>query len=220
MLAAETGATVLAAHHVRKEREPPKNAAEARHAIRGSSALVDQSRVAVVLWTPEEARVRQVCKALEVDFAPNAVVHGAVVKSNDGASRKEWTLLRGPTGALRDVTAALATRRTNRADLRDALVKAIAAGAKAGRPFTKTGVNGIYERRAELGEVFADVAKHVFASMADELLQNGRLVAALAQGTSTKWLDVPEGPFARGEGEFAPGASKASRARKGFSDVL
>ncbi|HEX6015438.1 MAG TPA: AAA family ATPase, partial [Geminicoccaceae bacterium] len=171
MLAAETGATALAAHHVRKEREPPKNAAEARHAIRGSSALVDQSRVAVVLWTPDEARVRHVCKALEVDFAPNAVVQGAVVKSNDGASRKEWTLLRDPTGALRDVTAALGIRRASRADLGEALVKAGADGASTGRPFTRTGVNGLYERRAELGEIFADVAKHILVKLADDLLQ-------------------------------------------------
>jgi hypothetical protein len=49
MLAAETGATVLATHHVRKEKEAPRTAAEARHLIRGSTALVDQSRFSVVL---------------------------------------------------------------------------------------------------------------------------------------------------------------------------
>jgi hypothetical protein len=215
MLAAETGATVLAAHHVRKEREAPKNAQEARHLIRGSSALVDQSRVAVVLWAPEEPRVRQVCKALEAAYAPNAVVHLAAVKSNDGADRTERTLLRDPaTGALRDVTAALIVRRARRADLGDALVAAVAAKAKAGRPFTKTGVNGLYERRAELGEAFADVAKHTLTGVADDLLQDGRLVAALASGTAVKWLDVPEGPFARGSGKFAAGASRARRGRK------
>jgi hypothetical protein len=221
MLGSETGATVLAAHHVRKERDPPKNTQEARYAIRGSSALVDQSRVAVVLWTPEEARVRQVCKALEADFAPNAVVHGAVVKSNDGANRKEWTLLRDPaTGVLRDVTAALDGRRRKRADLGEDLIKSIAIAAAAGRPFTRTGVNGLYERRAELGEAFADVAKHILVKMADDLLQSGRIVAALANGTTVKWLDVPDGPFARGEGQFAAGAGRAKRGPKGFSDVL
>ena len=86
-LAAETGATVLATHHVRKDREAPKNGAEARASIRGSSALVDQSRVAIVLWAPDEPDVRKACKILGADYAPNAIAHGAVVKSNNGADR-------------------------------------------------------------------------------------------------------------------------------------
>jgi hypothetical protein len=216
MLAAETGATVLATHHVRKEKEAPTSAQEARHLIRGSSALVDQSRVAVVLWTPDEPEVRKVCKAMEADYAPNAVVHGAVVKSNDGASRERWTLLRGPTGMLRDITHALRSRRAPTAELVEALVQAIASAAKAGRPYTKTGVNGLYERRSELGDTFADIAKHQLAKLADDLLQAGTVVAALASGTTVKWLDVPTGGFARGEGAFAAGANTSSHARKGF----
>jgi hypothetical protein len=59
MLAAETGATVLATHYVRKENEAPMNAQEARHLIRGSSALVDQSRFAIVLWQPNAVGARR-----------------------------------------------------------------------------------------------------------------------------------------------------------------
>jgi hypothetical protein len=43
---------------------------------------------------------------------------------------------------------------------------------------------------------------------------------AAGSGTSVKWLDVPDGKFARGEGEFAPGAGKARPVRKGYSGVL
>jgi hypothetical protein len=132
MLAAETGAKVLTTHHVRKEREAPKSAQEARLLIRGSSALVDQSRFAIVLWTPDEPEVRKVCKALDADFAPNAVVHGCVVKSNDGASREKWTLLRSTNGSLRDVTHALRVRRAPSAELLATLVQAIAEAAKGG----------------------------------------------------------------------------------------
>lgn len=219
MLAAETGATVLASHHVRKEREAPKTAAEARLLIRGSSALVDQSRFAIVLWTPDEPEVRKVCKALHANFVPNAVVHGAVVKSNDGASREKWTLLRDANGSLRDVTHALGVRRAPPAELIAELATAVANAATNGHPFTKTGVNGLFERRAELGGLFAYVAKHQLVRLCEEMLQAGQLVRALASGTSTKWLDVPDGVFARGEGEFAAGASTAKTARKGFSDA-
>jgi hypothetical protein len=219
MLAAVTGATVLTTHHVRKEKEAPKSAQEARHLIRGSSALVDQSRVAIVLWTPDEPEVRKVCKAMEAPYAPNAVVHGAVVKSNDGASREWWTLLRGPTGTLHDITYALRSRRAPTAELVEALVEAVASAAKAGRPYTKTGVNGLFERRSELGDTFADIAKHQMGKLADDLLQAGTIVAALASGTTVKWLDVPTGDFARGEGAFAAGANTSSSSRKGFKNV-
>lgn len=134
MVATETGATVLTCHHVRKEREAPRNAQEARSLIRGSSALVDQSRVAIVLWPPDEPDARKACRLLGADYLPNAIVYGAVVKSNDGADRSTWTLLRGPTGMLRDVTHALKARGGSRDEHMAALVGAITAAAEDGRP--------------------------------------------------------------------------------------
>jgi hypothetical protein len=214
MLAAETGATVLATHHVRKEKEAPKTAQEARHLIRGSSALVDQSRVAIVLWTPDERDARKLCKMLAADFTPHAIVHGAVVKSNDGADRSQWTLLRGPTGMLRDVTDTLAARGGNRETHLAELVGAITAAAEAGRPYTKMGLSGLYARRAELGEALCTMARARLEDMAQELEQAGRIVTALASGTATKWLDIPDGPFARGEGAFAAGAGLGKAGRK------
>jgi transposase len=214
LLAAETGATVLATRHVRKEREAPRNAQEARHLIRGGSALTDQARVAVVLWAPDEADARRACRTLGADHAPNAVVRGAVVKGNDGADRSTWTLPRGPTGMLRDLTHALRARGGGRAAHLAALVSAIAAAAEAGKPFTKTGANGLLERRAELGEAPAGVAKARLEGMADEPLRSGRVVAALATGTTVTRLDRPDGPFAAGAGAFSPGAGTARRGRK------
>ena len=62
-LAAQTGATVLAPHHMRKAAEAPKNVAEARERIRGSSGIVDGVRVAYALWwsrpSVREGPVRQ-----------------------------------------------------------------------------------------------------------------------------------------------------------------
>jgi hypothetical protein len=214
-LAAETGATVIALHHVRKDKDAPKNLQEARHLIRGTSALVDQSRVAVVLWVPSEADIRKACRQLKVDYAPNAIVLGGVVKANDGASRKTWTLHRQPNGLLRDMSAEAASSRAGTAKLEEQLVEAIGKAAGAGRPFTKTGINGLYQRRAELGEELAAVGKHRLEEVAQALEQAGRIVAALASGTAVKWLDVPDGPFAKGEGTFTAGAGKSTAGRKG-----
>jgi len=208
MLAAETGAAIIATHHVRKE-DTPKSAQQVRNSIRGSSAIVDQSRFAIVLWQPDDAEVKKTCKTMGADYQPNAVVYGAVVKSNDGASRDRWITLRDANGVLRDITADLILKRARPEELLAATVDAIASAAKAGRPYTKTGVNGPYERRSEMGEAFADISKHRMAALVDELLNDGKIVQALAGGTTVKWLDVPDGPFAKGEGEFAPGASTA-----------
>jgi hypothetical protein len=214
MLAAETGATVLATHHVRKEKEAPKNAQEARHLIRGSSALVDQSRFAIVLWPPDGADARRICTTLDAHYAPNAVVQGAVVKSNDGADRSTWTLLRGPTGMLRDVSHLLNAQRGSREQQLAALLVAIAGAARDGRPFTRTGLNSLYQRRSELGEPLTTMSRSRLEGMTDELLQGGRAVLALASGTTVKWLDCPDGPFALGQGEFAAGASTGKAGRK------
>jgi hypothetical protein len=214
-LAAETGATVIALHHVRKDKEAPKTLQEARHLIRGTSALVDQARVAVVLWSPADADIRKTCKHLKVDYLPNAIVLGGVVKANDGASRKTWTLHRQPSGLLRDMSAEAASSKASTAELEKQLVEAVGKAAKDGRPFTKTGINGLYQRRAELGEELAAVGKHRLEEVAQTLQQAGEIVAALASGgTTVKWLDVPDGPFAKGEGAFAPGARKVAPGRK------
>jgi hypothetical protein len=213
-LAVETGATVIALHHVRKDKEAPKNLQEARQLIRGTSALVDQARVAVVLWVPSDGEIRKTCKHLKVDYAPNAIVRGGVVKANDGASRKMWTLHRQPNGLLRDVSVEAAARTITGIEIEKALVTAIAAAAVEGRPFTKMGVNGLHQRRAELGGELVSLGRDKLEEMAQELEATGRIVTALATGTAVKWLDVPDGPFARGQGSFAPGAGTGKAGRK------
>ena len=213
-IAVETGATVLVAHHVRKEQGVPQDAQEARHLIRGSSALVDQSRFAIVLWPSDPNNARKACKLLGADYAPNAIVHGAVVKSNDGANRSIRTLLRDKTGMLRDVTSDLKVRGGTREEHLAALETAIANAAKAGRPFTKTGENGLYRRRAELGASLVTMSRARLEALADELLQAEKVVQALAGGTTVKWLDIPDGAFAQGAGAFAAGATNAKPRRK------
>ena len=97
-------------------------------------------------------------------------------RATTGPSREKWTLLRGPTGMLRDVTprsrrAAAAARSTwRRWSARSP------PPPRADRPFTKTGVNGLYQRRAELGEPLAALSRDRLEEMADELLQAGRVV--------------------------------------------
>ena len=101
-----------------------------------------------------------------------------------------------------------------KAELADCLAQAIAEAADAGRPFTKTGQNGLHTRRAELGEDLRNIGRDRLERIAQELEETGRIVTALASGTAVKWLDAAEGPFARGEGAFAAGFGARKPGRK------
>lgn len=92
------------------------------------------------------------------------------------------------------------------ADLHPALKIAIARAALEGRPYTKTGGNGVYERRHELPEAFQTIGKHRLAEWVGALLDREELVMAMAEGSKlVKWLDVADGPVARGEAVFITG---------------
>lgn len=98
-----------------------------------------------------------------------------------------------------------------------ALKTAIARAAVEGRPYTKTGGNGVYERRHELPEVFHAICKHRLAEWVGALLDREERVMAMAEGSKrVKWLDVPDGPVARGEAVFITG--HLSRSQPGMKD--
>jgi hypothetical protein len=91
-------------------------------------------------------------------------------------------------------------------DLLPALKSAIARAARDGQPYTKTGGNGLYERRHELPEAFHAIGKHRLTGWVDALLAQGELVTAMAEGSKlVKWLDVPDGPVAQGQAVFVTG---------------
>lgn len=53
------------------------------------------------------------------------------------------------------------------------------------------------------------LSKHLLDQYAQRLLEAKRLVLCIAKGsTSKKWLDVPDGDFALGLGQFATGATE------------
>ncbi len=98
-------------------------------------------------------------------------------------------------------------------DLVPDLKAAIARAAAEGKPYTKTGGNGVYERRHELPEAFHAIGKHRLAEWVGTLLDREELVMAMVDGTKlVKWLDVPDGPVASGEAAFVTGHLKRANA--------
>ena len=100
-LAAATGASVLLTHHMRKDGMLRiADGDDAREAIRGTTALVDGSRLSYALWKLDDETARAVCGTLQVPFERGRVVRGAVVKANDEADYGTHTYKREDSGLL------------------------------------------------------------------------------------------------------------------------
>lgn len=209
-LAARTGAAVIVSHHfAKREVSTPE---QAREAIRGTGGLVDGVRSVYALWQPRDEEARGVLKALHLPYQRGAVVFGGVVKANGRANLKIVKYVRDGRGLLCDRTVELQHTKGAAEDLLPSLAQAIAAAAAAGKPYTKTGINGVYDRRFELPEAFHTIGKHTLVSMVESLLATETIVQAMADNSkSVKWLDVPDGDVASGDPSFSVGFIKRSR---------
>jgi RecA-family ATPase len=203
-LATVTGAAVFVSHHMKKTDKQITTIAEAREAIRGTTALVDSLRGAYALWPESETETRKVCTALGYEYKYGSIVRGAVVKANGDADRNIKTNHRDGNGILQDVTDRLTTNRIIDSTV---LVDAIVAAALDNHPFTKSGKSGVYDRRDELPEPFKSMSRNKLIGYTETLITDGLIVRAAA-GTEkiTNWLDRPGGKFAIGDGKFAPGS--------------
>ena len=160
-LAASTGASVIVSHHfAKREASTPE---QAREAIWGTGGLVDGVRAVYALWHPKEDQAKRLCEALGKPFERGRVVMGGVVKANGRANLRVTTFLRSVSGLLVDFTDRLRQTRPEPDDLLPALKSAIARAARDGQPYTRTGGNGLYERRHELPEAFHAIGEHRLA---------------------------------------------------------
>jgi 5S rRNA maturation endonuclease (ribonuclease M5) len=206
-LAAATGAAVIVSHHfAKREAWTPE---QAREAIRGTGGLVDGMRSVYALWQARDEDAKAVLKTLQLPYKRGSVVFGGVVKANGRANLSVITHVRDERGLLRDRSADLLRTQATPNDLLPELQQAIAAAASAGKPYTKTGINGVYERRFELPEAFHGIGKHTLVGMVDALLASETVIQAMAEGSrSVKWLDVPDGDVAQGDPNFCAGFIK------------
>lgn len=204
--------SIILSHHFRKEVVTTPE--EARNAIRGTAGLVDGVRSVYALWPTPEPDGRRLAKELGVEWRPDSIVCGCVVKGNGQKLQGVQTYLRDECGVLTDVTAHVHRETASKDEklriLRDAIIHA----AEYGMPYTKTGKNGVYERRNELPGPLQNIRKSEAADLVDALLlqdhPNGKIKQhrVAKGGQSIQWLDVENGPFSTGCGEFNLGALK------------
>ena len=145
-LAAETGAAVMLVHHMSKS-AVPTSLTDARTAIRGASALVDNGRWALAMWEQEEDKARHVLKLLGQQSragAAGVVYSGGLTKGNAPGAKTIRTLVRNVTsGLLEDVTDQLsAVARPQQAELDQRAVDALRAEAQDNSRFQFTSGEG------------------------------------------------------------------------------
>ncbi|MCC6194599.1 MAG: AAA family ATPase [Burkholderiales bacterium] len=104
-ICAQTGATLIVCHHMRKDgMSNVRSPEDAREMIRGSTALVDGARATYALWREGEDDAKRICAQLGCEYQRGRVVNGAVVKANDLANLEVQRYLRMPSGLLVDHT--------------------------------------------------------------------------------------------------------------------
>lgn len=190
-LANSTGATVLAMHHFRKDRDI-RTPQGARDAVRGSGGLVDGVRIAYALWrTPAEEAKHVRNRVDDPSSAEGDIVSGAVIKANWPADYSVCHYHRQSTGLLEACPGRVTKQRLLQM-LEDAI--ADAAGSK---PFKKTGKDGVYDKRARLPAALAGLARKCLFDMVDQLLLAGRVVSIKSAPANLRGaLDIPTGPLA------------------------
>lgn len=218
-LAAETGAAVVTAHHMRKGKAlaPIITADDARQNIRGTSSLVDSHRTTIALWVPPSSITDKEAETAKVSNDPGNIVYGAVVKTNMRSDMGVKKYIRNQeTGLLEDRTSVFNT--VNRQELdsgksqEQTLIDAIAEAAEKCIPFQKTGKHGVgTARHHELPEGMP--GRQSVQAMVDRLLREGKIRVCQA-GRGHGWLDVPGGRFDRGLAEFRNGSFVATDCEK------
>lgn len=141
-LAAATGATVVVTHHFRKPssaKSQIKSPAEARDAVRGSTALIDGMRCVLAFWPSVEPYAKKVCAQLGDKFERNKIIMVAVVKANWPTDQTVRTYTRDAVGLLRSYGDRIGNLDEDREALLQQLEEAIGMAALKGMPYTKSG---------------------------------------------------------------------------------
>ena len=141
-LCAESGATVMVTHHMRKDgsREIDGPMA-AREAIRGTTGLVDGARWVYCLWLPQAKDRDAVEQVIGEPLGELSMIQGAVVKSNDLGMTSTRTFIRDKqSGLLIDCTERVSEELDARKHLTDEQIQevfgAVSARYHAGDPMS------------------------------------------------------------------------------------
>ena len=208
-LASEMNCSIVICHHMNKPSgaRTTVTADDARNSIRGTTGLVDGARGAYALWPGVDKRARQYCMAAGAEWNEKRVVLGALVKDNFPGDTETHIYIRDEHGLLVERSGEIRRACAENDDiLMDSLEDEIAAKAGDGIPYTVSGkTDGLHERAHEMPAELAGLSRDRVRALADKLLAEKRIVKCAERGKKDrKFLDVPGGNFASGDGVVFP----------------
>ncbi len=195
-IAATTGAAVMVLHHFNKGKGTPANLNEARDAIRGAGALVDNGRWALAMWEADEDRAYETLKTLGQPHRARAsgiVYQGGLAKSNAPGEKIIRTMVREPsTGLLEDVTEQIRAA-TPKNDEVDAIVFKALMAHKMEHPkfsFPKSRKSLESYGVLEIVRRIADLSDRKIEEAIERLVQNGQLQRTEDGGNTPRFEPV------------------------------
>lgn len=173
ILARETGASIIIAHHMRKG--DITDVDSARSAIRGTSALESAVRCAYCMWALPESgdEAQRIAQALNVEPRRGRFVRGAVVKANHETDQRLHLFVRNDDGLLEDYTDRDPTRVYS--DPAPVLERWIRTQWAKGHPATRTGKGGVFARREELPPELQALSRDALDRAVGALIRDGRI---------------------------------------------
>lgn len=197
------GAALIVTHHIRKG-EPIKSTEDMKAAVRGSGAILNSVRSGIGVWHAPDWKRRLTALGEKVEQGKCYLM--SVIKANNPEMMNGVrTLIRMPYGALVDATQQYkkgieAMSPTLSDEERLAwLVFGIKMAADEGYPFQQSYLS---RDKKMLPPAINDMKKEWYKIASDLLLENKRIFRCKF-GKSQYYLDVAEGPFAKGNGSLA-----------------
>lgn len=202
-LASQTGAAVMLIHHFAKTASTKiVNLSDARNAVLGAAAWVNNARWSLVLWEADQDGAYKALKALgRVHHARQAgvVYYGGLTKGNAPGAKVMRTLVRGTAGVLEDQTEHLAALAPSRGDVDGALFGELCALKRQDPTFAFTqSPSALMEawgpalRKLDL-PITKDgkgKGKHSIVTVFDRLLDSGKLAKTEDRNTKPRYEPV------------------------------
>lgn len=197
-LASQTGAAVIALHHLTKGNGLTKGPGllkghAAMDLIRGSGAIVGSARAAYCLFPHPDAA--GVCEKLGEEYEDGKVAYGLVAKANGKARRSPVIYVRDAAGLLRDRTKEYGGEvQEEKDDLAEVLLAEVLDAQANGKGFavSSESKSSLHKRRRELPPEFHDKPASWFAEIIGDLLANGLI--SKKGVTNGQQLAAPEEP--------------------------
>jgi hypothetical protein len=150
-----------------------KSPAEAREAIRGTTAIVDGLRGAYALWPAPDKDAKTIATSLGKTWVSNLVVNGAIVKANSAESKHVATFVRNEFGLLEDCTNEI--KHGGNVALRKQLYEVFRDACFFKNRFFKTGKKGVDVRRDELPKEVQDWGRIKLQKFVQQMADDGMI---------------------------------------------